>query len=257
MGLAGGLFGAAIGALCGGPLGAIIGGGLGMLLAGSSGKSRADAASAESVQEECSRAFFRCLGKLAKADGRVSEDEAEFVRNLLHSWNYPTQVRKNMIAEFNAGRDSQLSFTELVMDLRHNTEVFADAAEVRCNMVYLFCLLVAVDRSAAAGEIAMLRQAGSILNAEYVVSDFFAQHTSSGNSSSRAARSLLDCYKVLDISPDATDAEVKKAYRKKAAEFHPDKVQGSGLSNAYIQFAKEQFHDISDAYETICRARNL
>ena len=55
----------------------------------------------------------------------------------------------------------------------------------------------------------------------------------------------------------ATNAEVKKAYRKKAAEFHPDKVQGAGLSNDFIQLAKEQFQKISNAYETIAKARNM
>ena len=84
MGLAGGIFGAVIGGLFGGPLGAVIGGGLGAFLTGSSNSDKSQQfARQQQAVKDCFGSFFQCLGKLAKADGRVSEDEAEFVRQLL------------------------------------------------------------------------------------------------------------------------------------------------------------------------------
>lgn len=262
MGLAGGIFGAIIGGLFGGPLGAVIGGGLGAVLTGSGNASKLLAERQEKVKK-CYGLFFQCLGKLAKADGRVSEDEAEFVGQLMNSWHFDSKFRSDMKKEFNSGRDSAESFADLVGKLNAHIDSL-HSPELKKNLTEIFCLLVAVDHVASENEQSMLREAGRILSTEYVVNNFFAANNSnSGRHYQHPADkvnhdlSLEDCYAILGITSDASDAAVKKAYRKKAAEFHPDKVQGSGLSNAFIQFAKEEFQRISNAYETIRKARNM
>ena len=258
MGLAGGIFGAIIGGLVGGPWGAVIGGGLGAVLTGS-GSSSNILAQRQAAVKKCYGLFFQCLGKLAKADGRVSEDEAEFVRELMNGWQFDSELRSCMKKEFNAGRDSSESFSTLVGRLNDEINKL-QAPELKKNLTEIFCLLVAVDHVASENEQTLLHEAGRILSTEYVVNDFFStngsryQHPADKVSDTAT---LEECYKTLGITADASDAEVKKAYRKKAAEFHPDKVQGSGLSNAFIQFAKEEFQKISNAYETICKARNM
>jgi DnaJ like chaperone protein len=62
-------------------------------------------------------------------------------------------------------------------------------------------------------------------------------------------------YDVLEISPNATDEEVKKAYRKMAVKHHPDKV--SHLGEEFQMQAKEKFQKISEAFETIKKERNI
>ena len=64
-------------------------------------------------------------------------------------------------------------------------------------------------------------------------------------------------YKILGVSSYATNSEVKKAWRKKAQEFHPDKVQGTGLSIAFVEYATKQLQQINDAYDKICKARGM
>ena len=62
-------------------------------------------------------------------------------------------------------------------------------------------------------------------------------------------------YKILEISPDATNAEVKKAYRKMAAKFHPDKVHHLGLE--FQKMAEEKFKSLNDAYQQVKKERGL
>jgi len=66
---------------------------------------------------------------------------------------------------------------------------------------------------------------------------------------------LESAYKVLEISPSATDEEVKKAYKKMAVKYHPDKV--SHLGEDVQKSATEKFKKINEAYERIKKQRNL
>ena len=67
----------------------------------------------------------------------------------------------------------------------------------------------------------------------------------------RQTSSLSEAYKTLGLTPDATKAEVKKAYRRLMNQHHPDKLVAKGLSEAAMNRAKEKTQQISKAYETI------
>jgi DnaJ like chaperone protein len=62
-------------------------------------------------------------------------------------------------------------------------------------------------------------------------------------------------YKILEIDTAASDDEVKKAYRKMAMKYHPDKVRG--LGEQHEKSANEKFIKVQDAYEQIKKDRNM
>ena len=62
-------------------------------------------------------------------------------------------------------------------------------------------------------------------------------------------------YRILEIEPRVTDDEVKKAYRKMAMKYHPDKV--SYLGEDFQNSAKEKFQKVNEAYETIKKERKI
>lgn len=62
-------------------------------------------------------------------------------------------------------------------------------------------------------------------------------------------------YRILEIDPSASNEEVKKAYRKMAVKYHPDKV--ATLGKDVQKAAEEKFKAISQAYEAICKERGI
>ena len=71
----------------------------------------------------------------------------------------------------------------------------------------------------------------------------------------RDSRNIDSDYKILGIESTSTDEQVKKAYRKMAIKFHPDKVAQMG--EEYQRGAKEKFQQIQDAYEAIKKRRGF
>jgi DnaJ like chaperone protein len=62
-------------------------------------------------------------------------------------------------------------------------------------------------------------------------------------------------YKILEISPTATNEEIKKAYRKMAMKYHPDKVRE--LGEDFQKAAHEKFLEVQKAYEQICKEKGI
>ena len=62
-------------------------------------------------------------------------------------------------------------------------------------------------------------------------------------------------YAILEITNEATDDQIKKAYRKMAIKYHPDKVSylGEDVQNA----AKEKFQKLNEAYQLVCKERSI
>jgi len=72
-----------------------------------------------------------------------------------------------------------------------------------------------------------------------------------------ARPSAGSAYEILGVKPDATEAEIKKAYRQIAREYHPDVLQSKGLPEDFMQFAKEKLQKVNEAYDVIKRERGF
>lgn len=62
---------------------------------------------------------------------------------------------------------------------------------------------------------------------------------------------MMDPYKVLGVSPNATDQQVKEAYRELAKKYHPDAYADNSLAD----LASEKMKEINEAYDTIMNMR--
>ena len=174
-----------------------------------------------------------------KADGKTTSQELSTLRSFF-ARNFGPQ----------AGNEAE----EIVKDLlSKDFNLYEVCTQVRSCMDYsqrlqLYHYLVSLGACDGLHqrEIDVLETIGTYLGlAKSEVDSFFAQFRPTNDSN----------YKILEISPDATNEEVKKAYRKLAIKYHPDKV--ATLGEDVQKAAEEKFKAISLAYEAICKERGM
>ena len=101
---------------------------------------------------------------------------------------------------------------------------------------------------------------GNIHDKEIEVIDLIANNMGLSYKDRESIKSMFvkkkdSYYKILEIEPDAGNEEVKKAYRKMALKYHPDKV--SHLGEDFKKVAEEKFQKVNEAYQHIRKERNM
>lgn len=270
MGFLGGLVGGVIGGIFAGPWGAVIGATVGAAVSSSSDKDKQKAKAAHTEDPNEKRLLglillFETMAKLCKADGRVTPDEAAFVSSLLKSFGETPLDRSMLKKAFDRAKTDR---TPLDFYLSELAALYDERG--RLAILEIFCGLARVDGTVSEAEMNILRQAESVFGLYGSVDRFFqreggynrsgrasdgADHQERRSSSRSASLSLNESYKLLGCKPSDSDQTIKRAWRKKALEFHPDKLIGKGLSEAFIEFADQEMKKINKAYDAIMESR--
>lgn len=207
---------------------------------------------------------FKVMGYIAKADGRVSEQEIRAARQIMQRMGLDKNQRLRAIDLFNQGKEGRLNLTEELSRLRqvcHRQQPllrmfleiqfqaaladgYLSTAKQRILEQVCVQLGIAPLNFAGFGYQQHRRQQG--------------QREQSYQDTARPIRSQLDeAYAVLNIAKTASNAEVKKAYRKLMSQNHPDKLVSKGLPESMIKLATEKTQQIQKAYDQICAARGM
>ncbi|MDX1754577.1 MAG: co-chaperone DjlA [Marinobacter sp.] len=199
--------------------------------------------------------MFAVMGALCKADGVVTRDEIQVAEQFFNRFRLSQQQREVAKAAFNRGKAPEF-------DLDAELDRFLRASRGQPMLLQLFLQLqvsaVAADGQVHPEEHAMLvRIARKLGLPESQVDQLEAMlrgaHADTAGTSS--SQQLDDAYKVLGVSADASDQEVKRAYRKLMSENHPDKLAGRGLPESMREMAEEKTREISHAYDIVTNAR--
>jgi DnaJ like chaperone protein len=180
------------------------------------------------------------VAAVMKADGKVLKSELDF-------------VKKYFIQSF--GEESAIEALKMLRDiLNQNIPVQSVGMQIKQNMDYssrlqLLHLLFGVALADGKVDISELNTIASISGYMGVSSKDFE------SIKSMFVADVDSSYKILEIEKTATDDEVKKAYRKMAVKFHPDKV--SHLGEDFQKKAKEKFQKVNEAYEQIKKERGI
>lgn len=176
-----------------------------------------------------------------KADGKITQNELDF-------------VRKYFVQAYGKERANATfrTFNQVVKNREISAERVCDfirprlSYEVRLQVLHFLFNIGQAD--------------GHVSDAELNVLMRIAQHLRINKSDFESIKAMFfqsadNAYKILEIEKSATDDEVKKAYRKMAKKYHPDKLQH--MDEAYQKGAQEKFTKVQEAYERIQKERGL
>ncbi|MFD1218070.1 co-chaperone DjlA [Microbulbifer celer] len=246
--------GAGIGMMFGGPIGAALGAWVGSSF-GSGLKRMAEAGvtlNRDGAQTVFIVALFSMLAKMAKADGQVSKAEIQLVEDFIkHNLRLSPEDRQQAIKIFQNAKDDQYTIYDYAQQFRQLIR-----NQAMREMVYRLLFAVAfADGELHPAEEQILKQIPASLGLhESIFTAMFNEFAQNGGAPA-SGTSLKAHYDTLGVSADVSDRDLKLAYRRKAAEFHPDKIASKGLPEEFMRHAEDQMKSVTVAYDAIVAAR--
>ena len=255
--------GAAVGVFAAGPVGALFGMFIGHLFdveAETRLRGAQPREAAIGVQEAFFRATFQTMGHVAKADGRVSEDEIRAARAMMTELRLGEHETRFAMELFTAGKAAQFPLDATLQQLYRACRNRPDL----CRMFVQIQLQAALwgDGINGAARRVLSRVANALDVSAYEMVQMEAllrmqQSARQANESRAGVDRVAQAYEVLGVQASHSDADIKKAYRRLMNQNHPDKLHAKGLPESMMKMAEEKTRQIRAAYEVLCEARGM
>lgn len=218
---------------------------------------------------EAQKAFFditfSVMGHIAKADGRVSENDIRFARQVMSQLQLSAELEQRVIASFQIGKHADFNLDKALNDLVHRCHgqlmLLRFFFEIQMQAAFVdgmpqgrrLEVLQHISRRLGFGDVRVGNPFGGFGGSGY-------QQSAGGRVGARGPSSpdmLKAAYTLLEVSPSASDDEVKKAYRRQMSRNHPDKLVAKGLPEEMLKLATQKTQKIKEAYELIEKARGV
>ena len=175
-----------------------------------------------------------------KADGKVVKSELEYVRSYFLA-QFGVEETNRLILILREVLNQEINLQEVSTQVGN----YMDYPSRLQLLHYLFGIATA-DRQFELSEENVISQ----------IAGYMGVHPSDFTSiKAMFVRNINNAYDILEITPDASDDEVKKAYRRLAIQYHPDKV--AHLGEDIKKTATEKFQNLNAAYEEIKKQRGM
>ncbi|MEO6688627.1 MAG: co-chaperone DjlA [Dokdonella sp.] len=208
--------------------------------------------------------LFAFAGALSKSDGRVSEPEIAATEALISRLGLGPAQRRVAIERFGVGKQDGFDAGLAIIGLRSWCSGRRDLAFV---VLDLLLDLVHAEGALAQPKLALVRRLCAALGVgddelaalSAMKGYASAAHGPRGSYGPRPPPSLrpaIDAYAVLGIQRNASDGDIKRAYRKLMSQHHPDKL-GSDVPDELKRRAEDRAREINAAYERIKSERGL
>jgi DnaJ like chaperone protein len=206
---------------------------------------------------------FIIMGYIAKADGRVSEQEIQAARSVMSHLQLTPDQKLSAIKYFNQGKSQQLKWDQVLDNFVRN-------CGHQAQLVQLFVEIQIQAAMIEGGYNPIKRQLLERLCEKLQISKDLITHIA-GFAEDRTRRreappppyqppvrdELTYAYTVLGVSKQVSNEQIKKAYRKLMSQNHPDKLVARGLPKEMVKVATEKTQRIQKAYELVAKSRGL
>lgn len=227
----------------------------------------------DAVQKVFFEATFSIMGHIAKADGRVSEQEIQMAKNLMDEMRLNREQRTAAQNFFNEGKKITFDMVEILNSLENACRDNSDLLKLFMDIQYRGALADGLsERKIQALDVIFQRLGFAPLRSQYrFYEDFgFQNNRNSSQSSNQRSYSynrsrgyqappqqngLAHAYAILELNQNANKQEVKRAYRRLISRNHPDKLIAQGLPEEMIKIANDKTQKITKAYEQICTSK--
>lgn len=225
---------------------------------------------------------FAVLGHIAKAKGRVTENDIQLARQLMARLRLDSANQQLAQQAFTLGKDPNFPLRQVIQEfreacgqrvdlLRFFVEVQMQAAvqdgELDANeqqILFTIAEIMGMSRFQFEQMIAMVMAAQQFRSGAFYQEQHYRQQngyqqsqgrTYGGYGQASGAPSIEAAYKVLGVTASDDQNTVKRAYRKLMNEHHPDKLAAKGLPDEMMELAKEKAQQIQAAYDLICKIK--
>lgn len=175
-----------------------------------------------------------------KADGKVLKVELSYVKAFFQQ-QFGHQFSTQHLQVLKQYLDSDIPITQICSDVRVHLR-----PESRLQLIHYLFGIAKVDGDVSPSELNVIANIASMMGIPQADFD---------SVKNMFYRNVDSDYKILGIEESASDEEVKKAYRKMAVKFHPDKV--SQMGEEFQKGAQEKFQKIQEAYESVKKRRGM
>jgi len=241
MGQFGKWIGGSLGWVMGGPIGGLLGFLVGSMVDGASvGRTTIGPGYQPTTPGGFGVTLMVLVAAVMKADGKVVKSELDYVKQFFvrqfgqAAAGEATRMLRDLLKQ-------EIPLTDVCSQISRNMDYSS-----RLQLLHLLFNVSLADGIAHPSEQQVINRISNyigISSADFIsIRNMFIPETDSS-------------YKILEIEPSATNEEVKKAYRRMAMKYHPDKV--SNLGEDYRKTANEKFRKVNEAYERIKKERNM
>ena len=237
------------------------------------GDDEVPAADLATVRAVFFRTAFEVMGFVAKSDGRVSEQDVAAAREVFRQFRLDEVQSRAAIGHFTDGKqpdfDLDQALARLLVVCRGRHDLLRMFLEVQLRAALLGNglqgrpreMLGRIARRIGVSGIELAHLEALLRLQGYGYAHAQPHHGPGGHGGARrpppGAQALRESYEVLDVKPAASDAEVKRAYRRQMSQNHPDKLLSRGLPESMLELAKEKTQAIQAAYERIRETRGM
>ncbi len=264
--------GGLIGLIAGGPVGAAIGVVIGHQfdanaapgIARRPGLGSAAGATPTQIGEQFFRTTFQVMGHVAKADGRVSEQEIQAARAVMSQLRLSPEQVQVAIACFTEGKSARFSkdtaLAALYRGCGGRPELMRAFIEIQMRAALMGNDLQPQARSVLQNMSSQLGLgAMEFAHIEAVLRmrrSGYAGGPANGAGVNRETQ-LAEAYRVLECTAQNSNEELSLAYRRQLSRHHPDKLKANGLPESMLEHAKQRTQQIIEAWELVRERRGI